>query len=201
MNDESTKVKAENLFKNGISELKENNFLKAKDYFLEANKLTADRISILYNLAFTYYHLNEHQNAKKILEKITLIDKNDFDTIKLLIIILLDENSFDEVLRIIYTLDAEAEKNNYKEIIELFYKISSKLLVVGDIEINKKFYERYLSLDEKNLEIYLESLFLLPSIYLDSLDLNVLRVNFQKNLENRMNVLSYWVIMIKAMDI
>ena len=188
MNDESTRLKAENLFKNGISELKENNFLKAKDYFLEANKLTADRISILYNLAFTYYHLNEHQNAKKILEKITLIDKNDFDTIKLLIIILLDENSFDEVLRIIYTLDAEAEKNNYKEIIELFYKISSKLLVVGDIEINKKFYERYLSLDEKNLEIYLESLFLLPSIYLDSLDLNVLRVNFQKNLEKIRNL-------------
>ena len=188
MNDESTRLKAENLFKNGISELKENNFLKAKDYFLEANKLTADRISILYNLAFTYYHLNEHQNAKKILEKITLIDKNDFDTIKLLIIILLDENSFDEVLRIIYTLDAEAEKNNYKEIIELFYKLSSKLLVVGDIEINKKFYERYLSLDEKNLEIYLESLFLLPSIYLDSLDLNVLRVNFQKNLEKIRNL-------------
>ena len=188
MNDESTRLKAENLFKNGISELKENNFLKAKDYFLEANKLTADRISILYNLAFTYYHLNEHQNAKKILEKITLIDKNDFDTIKLLIIILLDENSFDEVLRIIYTLDAEAEKNNYKEILELFYKISSKLLVVGDIEINKKFYERYLSLDEKNLEIYLESLFLLPSIYLDSLDLNVLRVNFQKNLEKIRNL-------------
>jgi protein O-GlcNAc transferase len=188
MNDESTRLKAENLFKNGISELKENNFLKAKDYFLEANKLTADRISTLYNLAFTYYHLNEHQNAKKILEKITLIDKTDFDTIKLLIIILLDENSFDEVLRIIYTLDAEAEKNNYKEILELFYKISSKLLVVGDIEINKKFYERYLSLDEKNLEIYLESLFLLPSIYLDSLDLNVWRVNFQKNLEKIRNL-------------
>ena len=188
MNDESTRLKAENLFKNGITELKENNFLKAKDYFLEANKLIADRISTLYNLAFTYYHLNEHQNAKKILEKITLIDKNDFDTIKLLIIILLDENSFDEVLRIIYTLDAEAEKNNYKEILELFYKISSKLLVVGDIEINKKFYERYLSLDEKNLEIYLESLFLLPSIYLDSLDLNVLRVNFQKNLEKIRNL-------------
>ena len=188
MNDESTKVKAENLFKNGISELKENNFLKAKNYFFEANKLIPDRISILYNLALTYYHLNENQNAKKILKKIILIDKNDFDTIKLLIIILLDENSFDEVLRIIYTLDAEAEKNNYKEIIELFYKISSKLLVVGDIEINKKFYERYLSLDEKNLEIYLESLFLLPSIYLDSLDLNVLRVNFQKNLEKIRNL-------------
>ena len=188
MNDESTRLKAENLFKNGISELKENNFLEAKDYFLQAYKLIPDRISILYNLAFTYYHLNEHQNAKKILEKITLIDKNDFDTINLLIIILLDENSFDEVLRIIYTLDAEAEKNNYKEILELFYKISSKLLVVGDIEINKKFYERYLSLDEKNLEIYLESLFLLPSIYLDSLDLNVLRVNFQKNLEKIRNL-------------
>ena len=95
----------------------------------------------------------------------------------------MDENSFDELLKIIYTLDSKTEKNNYKEILELFYKISSKLLVVGDIEINKKFYERYLSLDEKNLEIYLESLFLLPSIYLDSLDLNVLRTNFQKNLE------------------
>ena len=188
MNDESTKVKAENLFKNGISELKENNFLKAKNYFFEANKLIPDRISILYNLALTYYHLNENQNAKKILKKIILIDKNDFDTIKLLIIILLDENSFDELLKIIYTLDAETEKNNYKEILELFYRISSKLLVLGDIEINKKFYERYLSLDEKNLEIYLESLFLLPSIYLDSLDLNVLRVNFQKNLEKIRNL-------------
>ena len=100
----------------------------------------------------------------------------------------MDENSFDEVLKIIYTLDSETEKNNYKEILELFYKISSKLLVVGDIEINKKFYERYLSLDEKNLEIYLESLFLLPSIYLDSLDLNVLRTNFQKNLEKIRNL-------------
>lgn len=188
MNDESTRLKAENLFKNGISELKENNFLKAKDYFLQANKLIPDRISILYNLAFTYYHLNENQNAKKILKKIILIDKNDFDTIKLFIIILLDENRFDEVLKIIYTLDSETEKNNYKEILELFYKISSKLLVVGDIEINKKFYERYLSLDEKNLEIYLESLFLLPSIYLDSLDLNVLRTNFQKNLEKICNL-------------
>jgi len=188
MNDESTRLKAENLFKNGISELKENNFLKAKDYFLQANKLIPDRISILYNLAFTYYHLNENQNAKKILKKIILIDKNDFDTIKLFIIILLDENRFDEVLKIIYTLDSETEKNNYKEILELFYKISSKLLVVGDIEINKKFYERYLSLDEKNLEIYLESLFLLPSIYLDSLDLNVLRTNFQKNLEKIRNL-------------
>ena len=188
MNDESTKVKAENLFKNGISELKENNFLKAKDYFLQANKLIPDRISILYNLAFTYYRLNESQNAKKILKKIILTDKNDFDTIKLFTTISLDENSFDEVFKIIYTLDAETEKNNYNEILELFYKISSKLLVVGDIEINKKFYERYLSLDEKNLEIYLESLFLLPSIYLDSLDLNVLRVNFQKNLEKIRNL-------------
>jgi tetratricopeptide (TPR) repeat protein len=188
MNDESSRVKAENLFKNGISELKENNFLKAKDYFLQANKLIPDIISILYNLAFTYYHLNENQNAKKILKKIILIDKNDFDTIKLFITILLDENSFDEILKIIYTLDLETEKNNYKEILELFYKISSKLLVVGDIEINKKFYERYLSLDEKNLEIYLESLFLLPSIYLDSLDLNVLRTNFQKNLEKIRNL-------------
>ena len=188
MNDESTRLKAENLFKTGISELKENNFLKAKDYFLEAYKLIPDRISILYNLAFTYYHLNENQNAKKILKKIILIDKNDFDTTKLFATILLDENSFDEVLKIIYTLDAETEKNNYKEILELFYKISSKLLVVGDIEINKKFYERYLSLDEKNLEIYLESLFLLPSIYLDSLDLNVFRTNFQKNLEKIRNL-------------
>ena len=188
MNDESTKVKAENLFKNGISELKENNFLKAKDYFLQANKLIPDRISILYNLAFTYYRLNESQNAKKILKKIILTDKNDFDTIKLFTTISLDENSFDEVFKIIYTLDAETEKNNYNEILELFYRISSKLLVVGDIEINKKFYERYLSLDEKNLEIYLESLFLLPSIYLDSLDLNVLRVNFQKNLEKIRNL-------------
>ena len=188
MNDESSRVKAENLFKNGISELKENNFLKAKDYFLQANKLIPDRISILYNLAFAYYHLNENQNAKKILKKIILIDKNDFDTIKLFITILLDENSFDELLKIIYTLDSETEKNNYKEILELFYKISSKLLVVGDIEINKKFYERYLSLDEKNLEIYLESLFLLPSIYLDSLDLNILRTNFQKNLEKIRNL-------------
>ena len=188
MNDESTKVKAENLFKNGISELKENNFLKAKNYFFEANKLIPDRISILYNLALTYYHLNENQNAKKILKKIILIDKNDLDTIKFFTTISLDENSFDEVLKIIYTLDAETEKNNYKEILELFYKISSKLLVVGDIEINKKFYERYLSLDEKNLEIYLESLFLLPSIYLDSSDLNVLRANFQKNLEEIRNL-------------
>ena len=188
MNDESSRVKAENLFKNGINELKENNFFKAKDYFLQANKLIPDRISILYNLAFAYYHLNENQNAKKILKKIILIDKNDFDTIKLFITILLDENSFDELLKIIYTLDSETEKNNYKEILELFYKISSKLLVVGDIEINKKFYERYLSLDEKNLEIYLESLFLLPSIYLDSLDLNILRTNFQKNLEKIRNL-------------
>ena len=188
MNDESTKVKAENLFKNGISELKENNFLKAKNYFFEANKLIPDRISILYNLALTYYHLNENQNAKKILKKIILIDKNDLDTIKFFTTISLDENSFDEVLKIIYTLDAETEKNNYKEILELFYRISSKLLVLGDIEINKKFYERYLSLDEKNLEIYLESLFLLPSIYLDSSDLNVLRANFQKNLEEIRNL-------------
>jgi protein O-GlcNAc transferase len=188
MNDESTKVKAENLFKNGISELKENNFLKAKNYFFEANKLIPDRISILYNLALTYYHLNENQNAKKILKKIILIDKNDLDTIKFFTKISLDENSFDEVLKIIYTLDAETEKNNYKEILELFYRISSKLLVLGDIEINKKFYERYLSLDEKNLEIYLESLFLLPSIYLDSSDLNVLRANFQKNLEEIRNL-------------
>ena len=93
MNDESSRVEAEDFFKNGISELKKNNFLRAKDYFLKANKLIPDRISILYNLAFTYYHLNENQNAKKILEKIILIDKNDFDIIKLFTTISLDENN------------------------------------------------------------------------------------------------------------
>jgi hypothetical protein len=97
---------------------------------------------------------------------------------------LLDQNRFNEILEIIYNLDKNTEDKYKNDFLDLFYQITSKLLIVGDLEINQKFYKKYLSLDEKNLEIYLESLFLVSSINTDNAKFNSSRSKFQENLEN-----------------
>jgi protein O-GlcNAc transferase len=184
MKDENDKKKAENLFIEGLNKLKNKDFLNAKTLFFSASQLFPERISILYNLALSHYYLEEKIDSINILKKIILADNTDFDSIKLLLIILLDQNRFNEILEITYNLDTKTEEKYKNDILDLFYEITSKLLVVGDLDINQRFYKKYLSLDQKNLETYLESLFIVSSIYLDNAKFNSSRSKFQKNLEN-----------------
>ena len=184
MKDENNKKKAENLFIEGLNKLKNKDFLNAKNLFFSASQLFSERTSILYNLALSHYYLEEKIDSINILKKIILLDNKDFDSIKLLLINLLDQNRFNEILEIIYNLDKSTEEKYKNDILDLFYEITSKLLIVGDLEINQKFYKKYLSLDEKNLQIYLESLFLVSSINIDNAKFNSSRSRFQENLEN-----------------
>jgi predicted O-linked N-acetylglucosamine transferase (SPINDLY family) len=184
MKDENNKKKAENLFIEGLNKLKNKDFLNAKNLFFSASQLFPERTSILYNLALSHYYLEEKIDSINILKKIILLDNKDFDSIKLLLINLLDQNRFNEILEIIYNLDKNTEEKYKNDILDLFYEITSKLLIVGDLEINQKFYKKYLSLDEKNLQIYLESLFLVSSINIDNAKFNSSRSKFQENLEN-----------------
>lgn len=184
MKDENNKKKAENLFIEGLNKLKNKDFLNAKTLFFSASQLFPERTSILYNLALTHYYLEEKIDSINILKKIILADSTDFDSIKLLLIILLDQNRFNEILEITYNLDTKTEEKYKNDILDLFYEITSKLLVVGDLDINQKFYKKYLSLDQKNLETYLESLFIVSSIYIDNAKFNSSRSKFQENLEN-----------------
>jgi predicted O-linked N-acetylglucosamine transferase (SPINDLY family) len=184
MKDENNKKKAEDLFIEGLSKLKNKDFLNAKNIFFSASQLFPGRISILYNLALSHYYLEETIDSINILKKIILLDNKDFDSIKLLLLILLDQNRFSEILETIYNLDKNTEDKYKNDFLDLFYEITSKLLIVGDLEINQKFYKKYLSLDEKNLEIYLESLFLVSSINTDNAKFNSSRSKFQENLEN-----------------
>ena len=184
MKDENNKKKAEDLFIEGLSKLKNKDFLNAKNIFFSASQLFPERTSILYNLALSHYYLEEKIDSINILKKIILLDNKDFDSIKLLLLILLDQNRFSEILEIIYNLDKNTEDKYKNDFLDLFYEITSKLLIVGDLEINQKFYKKYLSLDEKNLEIYLESLFLVSSINTDNAKVNSSRSKFQENLEN-----------------
>ena len=184
MKDENNKKKAENLFIEGLNKLKNKDFLNAKNLFFSASQLFSERTSILYNLALSHYYLEEKIDSINILKKIILLDNKDFDSIKLLLINLLDQNRFNEILEIIYNLDKITEEKYKNDILDLFYEITSKLLIVGDLEINQKFYKKYLSLDEKNLQIYLESLFLVSSINIDNAKFNSSRSKFQENLEN-----------------
>jgi len=184
MKDENNKKKAENLFIEGLNKLKNKDFLNAKNLFFSASQLFSERTSILYNLALSHYYLEEKIDSINILKKIILLDNKDFDSIKLLLINLLDQNRFNEILEIIYNLDKNTEEKYKNDILDLFYEITSKLLIVGDLEINQKFYKKYLSLDEKNLQIYLESLFLVSSINIDNAKFNSSRSKFQENLEN-----------------
>ena len=184
MKDENNKKKAEDLFIEGLSKLKNKDFLNAKNIFLSASQLFLERTSILYNLALSHYYLEEKIDSINILKKILLIDNKDFDSIKLLLLILLDQNRFNEILEIIYNLDKNTEDKYKNDFLDLFYEITSKLLIVGDLDVNQKFYKKYLSLDEKNLEIYLESLFLVSSINTDNAKFNSSRSKFHENLEN-----------------
>jgi len=184
MKDENNKKKAENLFIEGLNKLKNKDFLNAKNLFFSASQLFPERTSILYNLALSHYYLEEKIDSINILKKIILLDSKDFDSIKLLLINLLDQNRFNEILEIIYNLDKNTEEKYKNDILDLFYEITSKLLIVGDLETNQKFYKKYLSLDEKNLQIYLESLFLVSSINIDNAKFNSSRSKFQENLEN-----------------
>ena len=184
MKDENNKKKAENLFIEGLNKLKNKDFLNAKNLFFSASQLFSERTSILYNLALSHYYLEEKIDSINILKKIILLDNKDFDSIKLLLINLLDQNRFNEILEIIYNLDKITEEKYKNDILDLFYEITSKLLIVGDLEINQKFYKKYLSLDEKNLQTYLESLFLVSSINIDNAKFNSSRLKFQENLEN-----------------
>ncbi len=184
MKDENNKKKAEDLFIEGLSKLKNKDFLNAKTLFFSASQLFPERTSILYNLALSHYYLEEKIDSINILKKIILADNTDFDSIKLLLIILLDQNRFNEILEITSNLDTKTEEKYKNDILDLFYEITSKLLVVGDLDINQRFYKKYLSLDQKNLEIYLESLFLVSSIYIDNAKFNSSRSKFQENLEN-----------------
>lgn len=184
MKDENNKKKAENLFIEGLNKLKNKDFLNAKTLFFSASQLFPERTSILYNLALSHYYLEEKIDSINILKKIILADSTDFDSIKLLLIILLDQNRFNEILEITYNLDTKTEEKYKNDILDLFYEITSKLLVVGDLDINQKFYKKYLSLDQKNLETYLESLFIVSSIYIDNAKFNSSRSKFQENLEN-----------------
>jgi len=184
MKDENNKKKAENLFIEGLNKLKNKDFLNAKNLFFSASQLFSERTSILYNLALSHYYLEEKIDSINILKKIILLDNKDFDSIKLLLINLLDQNRFNEILEIIYNLDKITEEKYKNDILDLFYEITSKLLIVGDLEINQKFYKKYLSLDEKNLQIYVESLFLVSSINIDNAKFNSSRSKFQENLEN-----------------
>lgn len=184
MKNENNQKKAKNLFIEGLNKLKNKDFLNAKTFFLSASQLFPERTSILYNLALSHYYLEEKIDSINILKKIILADNTDFDSIKLLLIILLDQNRFNEILEITYNLDTKTEEKYKNDILDLFYEITSKLLVVGDLDINQKFYKKYLSLDQKNLETYLESLFLVSSIYIDNAKFNSSRSKFQENLEN-----------------
>ena len=184
MKDENNKKKAEDLFIEGLNKFKNKDFLNAKNIFFSASQLFPERTSILYNLALSHYYLEEKIDSINILKKIILLDNKDFDSIKLLLLILLDQNRFSEILEIIYNLDKNTEDKYKNDFLDLFYEITSKLLIVGDLEINQKFYKKYLSLDEKNLEIYLESLFLVSSINTDNAKVNSSRSKFQENLEN-----------------
>ena len=184
MKDENNKKKAEDLFIEGLSKLKNKDFLNAKNLFFSASQLFPERTSILYNLALSHYYLEEKIDSINILKKIILLDNKDFDSIKLLLLIFLDQNKFNEILEIIYNLDKNTEDKYKNDFLDLYYEITSKLLIVGDLDINQKFYKKYLSLDEKNLEIYLESLFLVSSINTDNTKFNSSRSKFQENLEN-----------------
>ena len=184
MKDENSKKKAESLFIEGVNKLKNKDFLNAKKFFFSASEFLPERTSVLYNLALSHYYLEEKIDSINILKKIILIDNTDFDSIKLLLIILLDQNRFNEILEIICNLDTKTEEKHKNDFLDLFYGITSKLLVVGDLDINQKFYKKYLSLDQRNLEIYLESLFLVSSIYIDNDKSNFSRLKFQENLEN-----------------
>ena len=184
MKDENSKKKAESLFIEGVNKLQNKDFLNAKNFFFSASEFLPERTSVLYNLALSHYYLEEKIDAINILKKIILIDNTDFDSIKLLLIILLDQNRFNEILEIICNLDTKTEEKHKNDFLDLFYGITSKLLVVGDLDINQKFYKKYLSLDQRNLEIYLESLFLVSSIYIDNDKSNFSRLKFQENLEN-----------------
>ena len=184
MKDENNKKKAEDLFIEGLSKLKNKDFLNAKNLFFSASQLFPERTSILYNLALSHYYLEEKIDSINILKKIILLDNKDFDSIKLLLLIFLDQNKFNEILEIIYNLDKNTEDKYKNDFLDLYYEITSKLLIVGDLDINQKFYKKYLSLDEKNLEIYLESLFLVSSISTDNAKFNSSRSKFQENLEN-----------------
>ena len=184
MKDENNKKKTEDLFIEGLSKLKNKDFLNAKNLFFSASQLFPERTSILYNLALSHYYLEEKIDSINILKKIILLDNKDFDSIKLLLLIFLDQNKFNEILEIIYNLDKNTEDKYKNDFLDLYYEITSKLLIVGDLDINQKFYKKYLSLDEKNLEIYLESLFLVSSISIDNAKFNSSRSKFQENLEN-----------------
>ena len=184
MKDENNKKKAEDLFIEGLNKFKNKDFLNAKNIFFSASQLFPERTSILYNLALSHYYLEEKIDSINILKKIILLDNKDFDSIKLLLLILLDQNRFNEILEIIYNLDKNTEDKYKNDFLDLFYEITSKLLVVGDLDINQKFYKKYLSLDQKNLETYLESLFIVSSIYIDNAIFNSSRLKFQENLEN-----------------
>ena len=55
MKDENNKKKAEDLFIEGLSKLKNKDFLNAKNIFLSASQLFLERTSILYNLALSLH--------------------------------------------------------------------------------------------------------------------------------------------------
>jgi len=181
MNDEN-KFKCEELFNQGLEKLAKQDFLTAKSFFLQAEKIFPGRESVLYNLALTNFLLNDYEACEEIIEKLYQLNSNDYQIIKLFICVLSKKYSLEKVVELIFKINSEQEINNKDDLINLFEDISTKFIPLG-LELSKTFYQKYLSLDKKNLKIFIESMLLLPSVLESNENENKIRQIFEKNIQ------------------
>lgn len=181
MNGEN-KSKCEELFNQGLEKLAKQDFLTAKSFFLQAEKIFPGRESVIYNLALTNYLLNDYESCEEIIEKLYQLNSNDYQIIKLFISVLSKKYSLEKIVELIFKINSEQEINNKDDLINLFEDISSKFVSLG-LELSKKFYQKYLSLDKKNLKIFIESMLLLPSVLESNEDENKIRQIFEENIQ------------------
>ena len=85
------------IFSLGVENFKKGDFIKAKDHFEKALLIHPENISILENLALTFYNLKDLNNCEIHLKKIIGLEKNSKKIYRFLLKILREEDKVDEL--------------------------------------------------------------------------------------------------------
>ena len=183
------------IFSLGVENFKKGDFIKAKDHFEKALLIHPENISILENLALTFYNLKDLNNCEIHLKKIIGLEKNSKKIYRFLLKILREEDKVDELKEYI----KDGLKNNLiDEKFSIIYNIIFPFINKDTEEIknyrNKTnlFLNNFLN-SNKNIKLDIDKQSIDPPIFnysydeFENLELNKKFVNLFKKLYPELN--------------
>lgn len=183
------------IFSLGVQNFKKGDFIKAKDHFVKALLIHPVNISILENLALTYYNLKDLSNCEIQLKKIICLDKNSKKIYNFLLKILREQDKVDELKQ--YIKDG-LENNLIDEKFSIIYNTVFPFINKDTDEIKSYRNKTNLFLDDflnsnKNIKLNINKQSIGPPIYeysydeFENLELNKKFVNLFRKIYPELN--------------